>query len=151
MVVVPWIQRWMCSCQWTLELLCSPSLDLQCWRQVGHWTAAVVAGAEAALWWWSWAASCSAYCSFSSDALAIHVSAWQWGRPGPLCWVWEAWCHTTSGCSSLCPCSTFMAGLVFFILVLVHQRTAALVCAHHQSRWYGQPSGVGLSAASLRY
>ena len=77
MVVVPWIQAWpvLCSCQLTLEWLCSPSLDLQ--RQIGHWEAVVVAWVEAALWWWLWAASCSMPCSFSSDALTMHISASQ--------------------------------------------------------------------------
>ena len=46
MVVVPWIKRWsgLCSCLLTLEWLCDPSRDLQSWRQVGHWTAIVMAG-----------------------------------------------------------------------------------------------------------
>ena len=119
MVVVPWIEGWLglCSCQWTLEWLCSSNLDLQSQRQVGHWKAIVVARAEAALWWWSETASCSAHHSFSSDELAIFVSAHQGDGPGLLCWVWKASCHTISGCSSVCHCNTFMAGLVLFDLV----------------------------------
>ena len=149
-MVVPWFQGSLgLSCQCTLEWLWSPSLDLQSWRQVGHWKAVVVAGAEAALWWWSQAASCSAHHSFSSDALVMYVSACQRGRPGLLCWVQTAWCHTMSGCFSACSCNIFVASLVFFVLVLVHQRTSAMVCAHHPSRWCAQPSRAGLLAASL--
>ena len=48
-----------------------------------------------------------------------------------------------------CVHSAFVASLIFFVLVIVHQRTAALVCAHHPSRWCGQPRKAGLSAASL--
>ena len=65
------------------------------------------------------------------------------GRPGLLCWVQKAWCHTSSGCSSLCPCSAFVAGLVFFVLVLVYKE---------QLLWYvlithpddaASPAGLG--------
>ena len=51
--------------------------------------------------------------------------------PGLLHWVQKARFHTMSGCSSVFRHSPFMAGLVFFVLVLVHQRTAALSCTHH--------------------
>ena len=44
-------------------------------------------GAEAALWWWSWAASSSTHYSFSSDTLAMCVSTHQWGQ------TWAAILH----------------------------------------------------------
>ena len=51
----------------------------------------------------------------------------------------------------MCLCSTFVASLALIVLVLVHQRTAALAWTHHPSRWHGQPGGAGLSAALLQW
>ena len=117
-------------------------------RQVGHWKAVVVTGAEAVLCGQLWAASCSAHHSSSSDALSMHASG---GRPGLLCWVQKVWCHTTLVCSSVYLCSAFVASLVFFVLVLVHQRTAALVYTNHPSQmmWPPQHSWAFSSSTSM--
>ena len=130
--------------QWTLEWLCSPGWICRVQRQVGHWKAVVLAGEEASLWWWSWDASCSACCSFPAMHLLyawVHTSL---GGPGLLHWVWKAWCHTTSGCSSVCLCRCFHCQPSWVFLVLGHQKTAAfgLCSSPIEMMWLDQRSWV---------
>ena len=137
------------------DLVCAPVSGLwngcaaPVWicRVRGRWDtgkAIVVAGAEASLWWWLQAANCSAqhslfqWCTcYSCECTPVGVDL------GSFVEFRRLGSHQASDCSSVCVCSAYVVSLVFFVLVLVHQRTAALVCAHCPSGWCAQASGVG--------
>ena len=51
----------------------------------------------------------------------MYLSPCQQGQTCTAIWVQKTWCNTNSKCSSVCLCSTFVASLVFFVLMLVHQ------------------------------
>ena len=145
MVVVPWIQGWLWSALLLVHSGMATAAPVWICRVRGSWdTGMAIVPSRGRSSFVMMILGCKLlllHCSFSQWCTCyVHVKCMPvWGGPGLLHWVQKAWCHTTSACSSVCLCRTFMANFVFFVHCASFTKEQLHWHVYHcPSGWHGQ-------------